>query len=289
MMFPSPKTVRYKWRWVVAALAAVLVAAAAGIAWAEYHRRAERPRPGAARYPEARDHLICYLRIWPRSAAAHVGLARCAGGLGADDEARRFLARARELGESWEGVALEEFLLDAQRGTLSPEGVHLLWDRVERGDPETPRILEALVLGHLSTYQLSVAAIFAERWVEQSPRNAQAVYLRGLVRQGLGDVARAGEDFALSSRSTPNMTRRISAWPSTCLRPATSGGQPNCSRNCSPASPRLRPSCWDWPAAGDYRHERTRRNNYLSHSSPARALSWPSWLNGRTWLGRAMT
>src|SRR5947209_1046568 len=68
-------------------------------------------------------------------------------------------------------------------------------ERVRRGDPETPHILEAGALGCLDTYRLPEALAFLERWLALAPADAQALYLRGLVREGMGDTDHAGADY----------------------------------------------------------------------------------------------
>src|SRR5262249_3923392 len=108
------------WRtWALLLLFGLLVAWAGRFLWAEYHLRAARPALERRAYPEARAHLDRYLQVWPRSPTAHLLAARCARSTGDFDEAGRLLAACRRLGADREALALEEDLLDAQRGTLS--------------------------------------------------------------------------------------------------------------------------------------------------------------------------
>jgi Flp pilus assembly protein TadD len=118
-------------------------------------------------------------------------------------EAKRHLKRATELGADWRTVALEELLLDAQRGVLKPDGTQILRDYVEQGHPETPHVLEALALGYLYTYRLAEAQTCLERWLELAPRDSQAFYLRGLVHQGRGLLDQAGEDYRQAVEINP--------------------------------------------------------------------------------------
>src|SRR5262249_43266808 len=79
----------------------------------------------------------------------------------------------------------------------------VLWKRVEESDPETPSILEAMVMGYLYTQRLGEAMKCLERWLAYSPGDSQALYLRGLVWEGLGDLNKAGEDYRRAVRHAP--------------------------------------------------------------------------------------
>jgi tetratricopeptide (TPR) repeat protein len=128
---------------------------------------------------------------------------RCARGNGDFDEADRLVAAYRRLGANREPLALEEDLLDAQRGTLSVANEKALWNQVEQNHPETPRILEAMALGCLYTNRLGEAMTCLERWLAYSPGDSQALYLRGLVWEGMGALDKAGEDYRQAVRRDP--------------------------------------------------------------------------------------
>jgi tetratricopeptide (TPR) repeat protein len=122
------------------------------------------------------------------------------------DEAARLLAACPHQGADYEAVALERTLLDAQRGSLTPDGQELLLRRVERRHPETPQILEALALGAVYTQRLGEAMAWLERWLAYAPGDSQALYLRGLVREGMGDLKQAGDDYRRAVRHDPEHT-----------------------------------------------------------------------------------
>jgi tetratricopeptide (TPR) repeat protein len=181
-----------------------LVGAVAGrLLWAEYHLRAARRALEHRSYAEARSHLDRYLSVRANSATAYLLAARCARGTGNFDEARRLLAACERLEADPETVALEEYLLDAQRGTLGPAGDKVLEKRIAQDDPETPHILEALALGRLYTNRLGDAMAYLERWLTYSPGDSQALYLRGLVWEGMGALDQAGEDYRQAVRRDP--------------------------------------------------------------------------------------
>jgi tetratricopeptide (TPR) repeat protein len=192
------------WRTWALLLCIVLLAAIAGrFLWAEIHLRAARRDLERREYAQARTHLNCYLTLWPRSPTAHLLAARCARGLGNFDEADRLLAACQDLGADPDLLSLEEELLDAQRGTLGRAGEDGLWDRVREGDPEAPRILEALALGYLYTQRLGEAMACLKRWLALAPGDGQALYLRGLAWEGMGQLDRAGKDYRRAVRQTP--------------------------------------------------------------------------------------
>jgi tetratricopeptide (TPR) repeat protein len=195
--------VRSRGRWALLLLLGVLGTFAGRLLWAEYHLRAARRALERRAYPEARSHLDRYLRVWPRSGPAHLLAARAARGAADFDEAERLLLACANLGADREALALEEYLLDAQRGTLDPRAEQVLWYRVKQEHPETPHILEALTLGYLYTNRPGEAMACLERWLAHSPGDGQALYLRGLAWEGMGGTDKAGEDYRRAVRRDP--------------------------------------------------------------------------------------
>jgi len=195
--------IRSKRTWVLLLLFGLLGTIAGPFLWAENHLRAGRRALERRAYPEAQEHLARYMRVWPRSPTAHLLAARCARGAGDLDEAERLLAACPQRGINYEPVALERSLLNAQRGTLAPEQERLLWRLVERQHPETPQILEALTLGGIYTQRLGEAMVCVERWLTYAPGDSQALYLRGLVWEGMGALQKAGDDYRQAVRHDP--------------------------------------------------------------------------------------
>jgi tetratricopeptide (TPR) repeat protein len=194
---------RSKRTWVLLFLLGLLAAIAARFLWAEHHLRAARRALERRAYAESRGHLCCYQRVWPRSPTAQLLAARCARGVGDFDEAERLLAACSQRTTDLEAVALEKWLLNAQRGTLTPAQEELLWRRVEQQHPETPRILEALALGGIYTQRLGEAMVCLERWLTYTPGDSQAQYLRGLVWEAMGALQKAGDDYRQAIRHDP--------------------------------------------------------------------------------------
>jgi tetratricopeptide (TPR) repeat protein len=126
----------------------------------------------------ARDELAHCLEIAPDNAEFHFLAARTARRLGDGEDASRHLARAGQLGWVPEAIDLEGALEQAQRGDLD-EVERVLLSFVERGHPDTALILEALVQGYLTEYQLQRAVAGLDRWLERQPDNTQALLWRG--------------------------------------------------------------------------------------------------------------
>src|SRR5262249_724543 len=162
--------------------------------------------------------------------------------------------------------------LDAQRGTLRSAGEEMLWRRVETGDPETPRILEALALGGLYTNRLGEAMACLERWLAHSPGDSQALYLRGLAWAGLGARGKAGEGDG-------GRAARGGGWGSTCWPPGHSTKRPGCSSSCWHESPTMSPFGWAWRVAGAPRGRPRKPSacwRSCSPATPLRCLPWSS-------------
>jgi tetratricopeptide (TPR) repeat protein len=190
----------------------LLFALASPFLWAQFHLRAARQSLEHRAYAEAQAHLAQYLRFWPDSPTAHVLAVRCARSGGNFDEAERVLAACRRLEAEPEGLVLEAYLLDAQRGTLAPAEAAVLQRRIDEADPETPRILEALAQGCLYTNRLGEAMDSLERWLAYTPGDSQALYLRGLVWEGMGAVHEAGEDYRQAARRDPGHVEAHKRW-----------------------------------------------------------------------------
>src|SRR5438105_15320169 len=142
-------SVRSRRTWALLLAFGAAAAIAGCFLWAEFQLRAARRALERRAYPEAQAHLRRYLQVWPRSATAHLLGARCARGAGNFDEAFSLLAACRRLHADRDALLLEEYLLDAQRGTLGLVEEEALRHRVEQSGPETPDILEAMALGCL--------------------------------------------------------------------------------------------------------------------------------------------
>lgn len=174
--------------------------------WAEYHFRAARTALERRDTAAARHHLANCQGVWPRADAARLLAARAARLAGDFDEALRLLKECeRSKIADAEGLALEEQLLDAQRGVLDSDGVSYLRSRAGKDPAAAPAIFEALTLGYLYTYRLGEAMDCVHLWLERRPDDGRAHYLRGLVWEGLSYPDRAAADYRQAVDADPEL------------------------------------------------------------------------------------
>jgi tetratricopeptide (TPR) repeat protein len=169
--------------------------------WAEVHcRRAEEALArslrvkGLAPLDEARGHLACCLRVWPKNGRVNFLMAQAARRAGDLDEAARCLGRAEQAGWIVEAIDLEKTLTGVQHGNLE-QAEPVLASFVQRDHPDKLLILEALVQGCRRTYQLPRALIHLDSWLEAQPDSVRALIWRGETRSLLGRIQDALADY----------------------------------------------------------------------------------------------
>jgi predicted Zn-dependent protease len=186
-------------RRALAGLLLLLLCGAAGAAyrWGYYDLRAARLAEGRHRLGEARQHVEAYLRLWPRSAAAHLLAARVARRSGALDEARQHLSEGKRLSaDPARAGTLEGLLLQTQEGDSSPETERYLAKHyLEPNAPEAPLVLEALAAGSFRRLAFPTALEYLDRCLRQQPDDVPALFLRGQVEERLSR-AEALDDYA---------------------------------------------------------------------------------------------
>jgi tetratricopeptide (TPR) repeat protein len=188
---------------VVGLVLAILAAVLGRHLWAGYHFRAAQRALERCAVARARGHLEKCLKVWSGSAAVHLLAARAARRAGDYDDAEQHIQAARECGGDTPESSLEGQLLAVQRGLPVVGTERLLHLRVQQEHPQTPLILEALALAYLYTYRLGEAESCLELWLAREPDNAQALYLRGLVGEGMQNFARAEKDYCRAVALAP--------------------------------------------------------------------------------------
>jgi tetratricopeptide (TPR) repeat protein len=98
--------------------------------------------------------------------------------VGAFDEAEEFLDRYTRAHGKNDDYTLEWILLRAARGEVD-EVTKFCTTRIERGDPASPVLLEALASGYLLTYRFQDADFCLHVWRERYPDHPQALFLQG--------------------------------------------------------------------------------------------------------------
>jgi tetratricopeptide (TPR) repeat protein len=154
--------------------------------WGAYHYRAAGRDLERHHIAAAQEHLRACLWLWPTSAEVRLRAARAARQAEDFADAEEHLERCqRLLGHSDEPLVLERALLQAQRG--EPDSVLKYCQAlVDKYDPATPLILEALARGYLRGDQLAQAEFTVTVWRERQPDSPQALLLAGVVREQRG-------------------------------------------------------------------------------------------------------
>lgn len=192
---------------LLSAVAGVLILATAGAAgvhfWAQAQFRAAERAFHGEQYHEAERHILSCLRVWPRSADAHLLAARIERYCTNYDRAAEQLAEAERLqrGAS-EATQTEWVLLRAQQGELDTVAPGL-WYCVENGHPETFMILETLAKTYMRQLRFKTAVATLDRWIELDPGCARAFDWRGWVKERLETPAGAREDYERALRLEP--------------------------------------------------------------------------------------
>jgi Tfp pilus assembly protein PilF len=126
---------------------------------------------------QALAHFQAYLRTCPNDPDALLLAARASWRLQKFDEAERYLKDYRQAAGVNDDFVRESALVLAARGEVD-ETAKYCQELLERQDPATPLILEAVVLGCMQKYRLSQAAALLQRWLDVNPDDTQALFLQ---------------------------------------------------------------------------------------------------------------
>ena len=147
--------------------------------WASYHLRAARAALERYHTSDAVPHLQACLKVWPRDRETLLLAARAARQTGSLDEADRCLDQYPDVrGEDDASFALERVLIRVERGEVDRVS-KFCQALIERDDPATPLILEALSRGYLRMYRPREAERSLEEWLKRQPDNPQASIVQG--------------------------------------------------------------------------------------------------------------
>jgi tetratricopeptide (TPR) repeat protein len=192
-----------------ALLLAGFVLAAAALAGGWYVRHQWRAAQAALvqdRPQEAQSRLEVCLFVWPRDPEVHRVAARAARLSGDIPAAEALLNECLKLhGGATEAVQLEFLLLRVQAGELDEVGPTLL-DSVEKGNPESPIILETLARAYMHRFRYKWADACLSRWIELRPESAKAYQWRGWVLERLNDHKAARADYLRALDLAPDLT-----------------------------------------------------------------------------------
>jgi tetratricopeptide (TPR) repeat protein len=170
-------------------------------AW--YHLRAARADLARYHAEAARAHLDRCLRVWPKSAEAHLLASRAARQAGDLEAADRHLRECQRLRQgTTDEITLEWSLLRAAAGHLD-EVEEYLHRRAAQAPDEAPLVWEALAAGYARVYRVLDALAVLERWLEGRPDDVQALVLRGNVYRKVKASQSAAADFRRAVELAP--------------------------------------------------------------------------------------
>jgi Tfp pilus assembly protein PilF len=168
--------------WRGLAVASLVVAIVAWFAfWQAYalrHWSSGNQQLQADRSSQALEHFQAALRVWPGNGPTLLAAARAARRSGDFELADQYLRLCQDQPALSDQAALERVLLRASQGDVDSVADYcriLLHNDV----PETPLILEALALGNIRLLRFGDADALLNLWLERSPGQPQAIFLKG--------------------------------------------------------------------------------------------------------------
>ncbi len=195
MRRPFAGLLRRPWRLLVVLLALGGLALAAPHLWAWHQLRAARAELARYHVAAGRGHLDRCLRVWPKSASAHLLASRAARQAGDLEAADRHLRECQRLsGGPTDDITREWALLRAAAGY--PDDVEeYLHGRAEVVPEEGPLIREALAAGYARLFRILDALAELEQWLRRRPDDVQALVARGDVYRKVKGYQSAAADY----------------------------------------------------------------------------------------------
>ena len=144
--------------------------------------------------PEATAAINSYLEHKPNDPEGHLLASRIDRLRDRYDDAEKHLDEYKRIEGSTEGSQLEWVLLRAMGGEL-PEVESGLHYSLEKNDPHSDLILEALIYCYLKECRYQTARYYLEKWLKKEPDNVRALSWRGWVREILDFKEEAKEDY----------------------------------------------------------------------------------------------
>jgi tetratricopeptide (TPR) repeat protein len=168
----------HPWRLLgVAVLVGIIALGGSVAAWhaqAFYHFRSGRAALARHHNRDALTHFQACLRTWPNDPDVLILAARACWRLKDFTQAGQYLREHQRVAGDSDDYTRESFLVMAAEGDID-KAEKYCQERIDRQDPATPVILEALVSGCMRQYRLAQALAFLQHWLELQPDDTQAL------------------------------------------------------------------------------------------------------------------
>jgi tetratricopeptide (TPR) repeat protein len=163
--------------------------------WAGYQYRAARRALERYQFAQAQRYLEDCLAVWPSSFEVCLLAAQTARRQGDYEKAEQLLARCQQIRQGLaDEVVLEQALIKAQRGGMDAV-LPYVRSLVEKHDPASLLIFEAMAQGYIRKYRAGDAAAVLALWRERAPDDLQANFLQGFVRELVGPEQEALDNY----------------------------------------------------------------------------------------------
>jgi tetratricopeptide (TPR) repeat protein len=129
-------------------------------------------------YRKALEQLQAALWAWPDDPEVLFLAARAARRAGELGAAEHYLGQCQAAPALADRAPLERVLLRATRGEMDAVAAYCR-SLLERGDPDTPLILEALAQGYSTALRFPEASACLDDWLMRMPDHPQALYVKG--------------------------------------------------------------------------------------------------------------
>ncbi|SRR5579883_549104 len=180
--------VRKRSRLIVVLALLILAGVGFGLySYASHRLQAAQKAVKEGRLTDAQGDLDFCLLIWPRSIPVHLLAARAARLQGDFKEAESHLSRCLKLNHgASEAIQLEYFLIRVQVGDAEKVADKLML-YVDKGDPESPIILETLARAYMQNLRYGPALSYLYRWQEIEPGSPEPYRWRGWILERMRD------------------------------------------------------------------------------------------------------
>jgi len=173
-----------------------LVGLAGWAYWSGRHLREAQRALQLDLLPRASTAINSHLVQFPNDAEAHLLAARIERLLGKPIPAQKHLEEYKRIEGSTDRFQLEWLLLRAMSGDQDNRDVESgLKYCLDKKDPHSPLIVEALVYLCLKEFRFALAKYYAEEWLRKEPDNVRALHWRAIIETNRHFLDDASGDY----------------------------------------------------------------------------------------------